>query len=496
MNVTPEIARVASGAAWSVAGTALVQALGLLTTILVARHVAPEAYGVVGMALVIVVFIGTVRDAGLTPAIASGRLAGEREYSTAHWALTALGGAAFALVFFLAPLVAEFFRTPLVSDVLRALSPTFLFGAMIVVPQGRLQHEGRYRLLAALSALSQIIVSLGVVGAIALRAGIWTLVVPGIISAALMIPAYWIALGRHPALVFDYSVIARFLREGLQLSASGILNYFARNADNVIIGRLNGERALGLYAFAYNLLVQPLGLFSHALAPVLLPAFGRVPDPERRSDALVRATVILVRLGAPFFVGGAMTAHVLVPLVFGAAWEPSVPLVRVLMAVGALQIVGPLFGSFVLSAGDAAFVLRWYIAAAIVSVALFAIGAHLGGPLGVSYGYAVFTAGVVAAMYVVLRRRFGLPLHGLLGSLRGLLRDLAAMAVAVLLVDWGARATAFGPVPHLGCMVVVGAAVYVGAFRYFGGRDLVLALAVLPRRVGQAGARLLGVDVN
>lgn len=496
VNLTPEIARVARGAAWSVAGTALVHALGLATTILTARYVAPDAYGVAGMALVVVVLVGMWRDAGLTPAIASGRLAGEPACSSAHWALTGLGAASSALVFLSAPLVAAFFRSPVVADVLRVTSPVFVLGAAAAVPQAMLQHAGRFRALAALAALNQALVTAGVLAAIALDAGLWTLVVPGVVATAVMTPAYWLTLRRRPGLVFDARCVRPFAREGLRLTASNVLGYLTRNTDNAIVGRWSGERALGLYAFAYNLLVLPLGIFSHALSPVLLPAFARVSDPERRSDALVRAAVVLQRLGAPVSVGGAATAHVLVPLVFGSRWEPAVPLVRVLMTVGALQIVGPVFGAFLLATGSSRAMLAWYGVAAPASVACFLVGARLGGPLGVALAYAFFTCGTLVAMYLVLAKGFGFPLHGLLGAELRILRDLCAMVATVVAVDWVARVGRLGELPHLASMVLGGAAVYVGAFRTLARADLELTLAVLPSRARRTGARLLGIELD
>lgn len=494
MSVTPEMARVARGGAWSVGGTVAVQVLGFATTILSARALAPFAFGVVGMAFVVVAVLGAIRDLGLAPAMASGRITDERTLLTIHWLVCAAAAAEAVVVALAAPAIGGFFGNELVGTVLRVQAPMILLSSAVVVPQALLQRTGRFAALAALALANQSLVTAGVIAAILLDAGIWMLVVPGVVASAVMVPACWGTLRRVPALALDLGRAAAAMREGWRVGASALLGHVTRVADNAIIGRLNGERPLGLYAFSYNFLLLPLGVFSHALAPVLLPAFGRLDRVEVRSDAAVRVVLVLLRVGAPFMIGGALTAGLFVPLFFGPQWADAVPLVRILMVVGAIQIVGPVFGTLVLAVGDAHFVLRWGVWTALVAVLAFVAGATAAGPLGVAVAYLLYTLLLVATMYAVARRRFRLPLEGLLPGIVRLARDVAVMSLAVL----GVRALApgLGAPALLLLEVLAGAVAYVAATRVLAEPEARLILSLLPSRIARAGARALRLDLR
>jgi O-antigen/teichoic acid export membrane protein len=494
MSATPEMARMARGAAWSAAGTVTAQALAVLSTVLAARALPPDAFGIAGMALVVTTLLAAVRDLGMGPAIASGRVTDERTLFAANGILWVAGAAGMGVLLAVAPLVARFFGDELVTPVLRVQAVALLLGSAVAVPQAMLQRAGRFATLAVLAAASQAIAAAGVAIGVALHAGVWTLIVPGVVAAAAMVPLHWIALRRAPRWVFSVTRVADLLREGRRISGAALCTYVIRNSDNAILGRLSGARSLGLYAFAYNFLTQPLGLFSHALMPVLLPAFGRLEDRSSRSDGVVRVALALLRTGAPVMVGGALTAPVFVPMLFGAQWREAVPIVQILMVTGALQIPGPVFGTLCLTIGDASFVLRWSAAHALAAPALYLAGALAGGPVGVAVACAVYTIGALLLMYLVARRRFGLALSGLVTGAAGVARDLAIMAAFVIAAGALAGGLGLGSGGRLALEVVAGALAYATAVRILAREEAAVLVSLLPGRVGRAGARMLGLS--
>ncbi len=495
MSVTPEMARIARGATWSVAGTIATQVLSFATTILAARALTPDIFGIVGMAAVVVTGLYALRDLGFAPAIASGRIADDETLWSAHWLLCLLGAAGAALLAVSAPLVARFFDDSQVATVLRVQAVTVLLASAVVVPQALMQRAGRYATIAGLGALNQGLVIAGVAIGIALGAGVWTLVIPGLVAAALMLPVHWLALGRSPARVFALEKLRPLVREGLRVTGSSLCNFITRNADNAIVGRVSGALALGMYSFSYSFLMQPLSVFSHAMVPVLLPAFGRLDDTGRLSDGVVRTVLALLRLGTPFMIGGALTASMFVPLVFGPRWDAAIPLVQIFMVLGALQIVGPVFGSLALALGDSTFVLRFGVWVALTAGVTFTVGALTAGPLGVAIGYLLHTLALVSVMYFVTRHRFHLPLLGLGMGLARVARDLALMVVAVLAADATTRLVSTSAVARLAADVLAGVIAYVAALRFLSREEMRLLLALLPPGLRHVGARLLGLTL-
>lgn len=495
MKRTAEMARVARGGAWSVAGTIAVQVLAFATTMITARALAPSDFGIAGMALVVVALVATVRDVGISPAIASGRIGDARTIATAHWVVCGAGAVTAGLVALLAPALAAFFKNDQVVPVLRVQALGILFASAVVVPQATLQRAGRYAVLAASSAAAQALVLCGTVVSLARGAGVWALVLPGVVASSAMVPVYWIVLGARPAFSFDANRVPALLREGLRVAANSALGFLSRNGDNAIVGRVSGERALGLYAFAYGFLMQPLAICSHALVPVLLPAFGRLEDPDRRSEATVRVLLTMLRLGAPVMIGGALTADLFIPVLFGPRWEVAVPLVQVLMAAGAMQIIGPVFGTYALALGDAALMLWWGAFVAAGSVATFLAGALLAGVRGVAVGVFLFTIVQVLGMFALWRVRYALPLTGLAAGLARIGRDLLLMATSVVAIrEIGVRAGT-APSSLLPLEVLTGAVAYALATRLLAAREAALLVSVLPPPLARWGARLFRIDV-
>ena len=161
------------------------------------------------MAAVVVTALYSVRDLGFAPAIASGRIADDETLWSAHWLLCLLGAVGAAVLVAAAPLVARFFGNPQVTTVLRVQSATLLLASAVVVPQALMQRAGRYATIAGLGAMNQGLVIAGVTIGVALGAGIWTLVIPGVVTAAMMLPVQWLALGQRPARVFALEKLAR-----------------------------------------------------------------------------------------------------------------------------------------------------------------------------------------------------------------------------------------------------------------------------------------------
>jgi PST family polysaccharide transporter len=483
------------GALWSAAGTASVQAIALLTSLLTARVLSPAAFGAVGMASVIVVLAATLADLSISPAIAAGRLSDPRAVAGAHWLSCVAGVVGCILLALIAPSVGRFFADARVPGILWVLAPSLVFTGAGVVPQAILQQAGRFRTLALLRAANQGAISLGTVLLVLLGAGVWILVVPTVVASAITTIAAWAAVRRWPGLDVDWRAAARFVREGTGITGHNVCNYLARNADNAIVGKVAGSDALGLYGFAYSLLLRPLELFSHSLTPVLIRSFGRCrQDPLRLSEEMVIVTTGVLRLGVPVMVGGALTCDLFVPLLFGHHWDASIPLVQILMVTGAVQLVGPVFGSMLLATGASRFLLRWGVWTALASTGAFVAGALWAGALGVAFAYLAYTVVAISAMYPLVRRQFSLPLAGLGGALTSLARDISFMTVAVAATASGLHAAGVGGVWRLLAEVVAGALVYTAAFRLFAPREAARLVQALPDALGRRCARLLGLD--
>ncbi len=490
----PPAASLVSGALWTMGATGISYLLALVANVVVARKLGPELFGVFGMANIVLAFAANFQGLGFLPAIAAGRMRESHTLGAAHWLLVAAGVLFAAVLWALAGSVARFFGNEQVAWVLRVASLVLLLSSSGAVPQALLQHEGRFRLLGSLAILSQLVAALIAMTLALSGAGVWSLVCPQLAAALVSTVGAWRFVSWRPSGRPRWDAARAFHREGSELTGFQVLNYFARNADNAIVGRFFGEASLGLYSFAYDLLMRPLTLLSHSVTRVLVPQFGRTRADLPRLDRLVVESVqAVLRLGSPLMVGGALTAHLFVPLLWGPKWIAAIDLVQVFMLVGAVQLVGPLFGALSMALGRSTVMVAWGAITAVLIVGCFAGGALLGGVSVMARAYLALNLVLVVMMYTIARGLYGLKLVGLPRRCMVVLRDLVLMSAAVLGTEVGLFRLDAPPALRLVLEVVAGGLVYTLALRMLSPHEtegLVAAAPAKVRRWLQVGLRL------
>ena len=144
------------------------------------------------------------------------------------------------------------------------------------------------------------------------------------------------------------------------LTGFNILGYWARNADNLLLGRFAGTTALGLYNRAYSLMLLPLAQVGGVLGRVLLPLFSSMQhDHARLRQAMVRLAGTTSLLVFPVLLGLAAVAHNFVLVAFGPAWSGAIPLIAILAIGGMPQVFGILSAQVCQAVGQPRLLSTW-----------------------------------------------------------------------------------------------------------------------------------------
>jgi PST family polysaccharide transporter len=402
---------LSSGLRWSGISVIGREATRIVFTILLARLVGPESFGIVAEAIVYIGIVGLLLDQGFSSALIQ-RPRVEPDMPGAVVSVNlAVGGALMILTIAVASGWASFMGTPELTLVLTLLAPTLLLRAACVTPRAMLLRSMEFRTIGIVDITAATAGgALGVTAAL-LGASYWALVVQIVTTDAVMLlMLVLVGVGIRPNRRFER------LREILAFSwraftAGLLINSVSRNIDNLLVGKFQGPEALAFYGLAYRLLLLPVQLLSLTVGGVLFPAFSRKAEDlaDIRSE-LTRATRTLAVLVLPAMALVAAAAPQLVAILFGAAWEPAVPIVQVLAIVGAVQaIYHPSTTPLVLGLGEAGLNLRYAILTTIVSTVGIVAGVPFG-PLGVAVGYATATALLVPVEWIIRRRLLAIPL--------------------------------------------------------------------------------------
>jgi O-antigen/teichoic acid export membrane protein len=361
--------------AWTAVLRLALLTLQFLASVALARLLAPADFGLVTMVAAFTGFAVVLGDLGVSTAVVQ-RPELRDEHLRAALGLTLVTGGALAAVFVAsAPLVAAFYGRPL-AWLVRVSGVAFALAVAGSVPRALLSRNlrlGRLALqevlaTAAGSALSVVLAWRG--------AGAWALVAGSVMTQAAGTALAFHAAGWRPRPSVDPVALIPLLAVGFPLTGFNILNYWARNLDNVLIGLLAGEQELGIYSRAYALMLIPVWQMSGMLSAVLVPALARLQhDAPRARRMFLRAEALSALIAFPALAGLAVTADTFVRVVYGPRWMPMVPTLRVLLAVGMLQCVMVPLGCIYTSHGRTRRLLGWGIGASVVIMAAIAIGA-------------------------------------------------------------------------------------------------------------------------
>jgi O-antigen/teichoic acid export membrane protein len=212
------------GVLWNVAGRLANQAMGFAMGIILARIIAPESYGLIAMAMVVIGVTSVFVDGGFAPALIRKLDADSNDYSTVFWFNTSMSVFIYTIIFFTAPLIEKFFNASNLSTVIRFLSINILISAFVAVQNVQLTKKLDFKAINILSIISTFIS--GVIGIYLAYRGfeVWALVVQQIISrliSAVLVISYnrWI-----PLFIFSKKSFRGMWNFGSKLFASGVLS--------------------------------------------------------------------------------------------------------------------------------------------------------------------------------------------------------------------------------------------------------------------------------
>jgi len=372
-------------------GRTLGTASSWLTTLILARLLVPEDFGLVAMATVVMGFWAAFSDLGLTAALIQRKDLDDAHRDAAFWSSLAMGGVLFVVSVALSPVLAILYREPRVTLVVILSAVSLLLGPFAATHTSLLKRELKFGPVARIEAFRSISNGVSAIIAASFGLGYWSIVVGTLVGNAVVIPAYYIANPSwRPRLRGTREHARQLFSFSLYVASSNTINYLSANLDYVIVGRVLGPFALGVYMLAYQVVTFPLTRISSLFNQVLFPALSSIQDDlEEVRRAYLGTTRSLAMITFPLLGWGAVVAPEFVGIVYGDKWLPAVPILQWLAVAGALKSIGTLVGSVFKSRGRPQVELYWNI------VWTIAVG---GGVLvGVQWG----VVGVAAAISIL-----------------------------------------------------------------------------------------------
>lgn len=342
---------------WATALRAGVRAVSLAKTAVLARILTPVQFGTFGIATMVLSLLEILTETGINVFLLQQKKKFSDFIDTA-WVVSIFRGMIVAAVIFaISPLVARFFNSPDSLPLLYLTSLVPLIRGFInptcVIFQKQLQFEREFvyrMIITAVEAAAAVILSLHYTGPAAL---VWSL----IISAAFETALSWIVFKPRPKFAFVDTKLKAVLSSGIWVTGFGVFDYVFTNLDNIVVAKLLGPSALGIYQNAYKLSTAPLSEVNDIFYKVMFPTYVKILHDKKRVTFLllwhsvaVGIAAILLGLGVYAF------APQLVAILLGPAWSEAVPAVRVLAFLGMIRAISFAFNSLFMAQGKQKYV--------------------------------------------------------------------------------------------------------------------------------------------
>jgi len=453
------------GIKWIGASMAFSQLVRFLTTVVLARLLVPEVFGLVAMAHVAIQLISVIREVGVGSAYIQRQDRGSEDVAAANTTFImslAINISLFVLAWLAAPLIVRFFETGELLAVLRAMFLLFLIDAFDTTPTMILQKRLEFDKTALAEIVSSGLNAVVAIGLAAAGYGVWSLVA-GQLSARLARTCLVFALsGFRPRLQFDRTIAHQLFAYGRYLWAFAVLSAVGGSLDRLILGRWLGASSLGVYSMAQNLSNLPATHISQLVNVITFPSFARVQhDHAELRDLLHKTIRHVTMLSVPLAFGMLAVAHDFILTVYGEKWRAAIPIVQVLAFYGMSLSVASITGPILKAIGKPQILLySSLLHHTLLAVLLFALARHG----AVAIAYAVLIPMLVSAVlaYGLIVFYISFPLRELLAPLVRTGAPAFAMYLVVKAFDARFDAAFAPPIPvSLLASVAVGGAVYL-----------------------------------
>ncbi|HUW14832.1 MAG TPA: lipopolysaccharide biosynthesis protein [Anaerolineae bacterium] len=433
------------------------QAVQFIVSIVLARLLLPEQFGLIGMLTVFLALGAVFLNSGFGSALIQKQDATEVHYSSVFYTNILLSLVAAGVLCLVAPLIARFYGEPMLTPLTRVLSLNSVLSAFGLIQVFLMTKRLDFKTQTKVSLMASL--GSGVVGVTMalLGFGVWSLVAQSVSATFFTTVFLWLLNTWRPQAAFSLTALRELFGFGSRLLASGLLDTVFRNLYNVVIGKLFSPADLGYYTRAYTLEQVPTQTLGGIVGRVTLPLFAEIQgDPARVRNGFRKALRTLVLVNFPLMIGLLACARPLVLTLLTEKWAPAIPYLQLLCIVGLLYPLHVINLNVLLAMGRSDLFFRLEVIKKVLIVSVLAVTWR--------WGIQAIIAGqiVVSIVAYYLNSYYSRTIVGY--GITAQVRDLLPYLGAASAMGAGAFALTWLPVAQPGVLLLM--QVLVGGLTY------------------------------
>lgn len=472
--------KTAKGLLWGGISNGGQQLLNALFGIFLARLLSPADYGMVGMLTIFSLIAVSLQESGFISALNRKKDARQEDYNAVFWFNVMCSTTVYIVLFFLSPLIAAWFRQPVLVPLARLMFLSFVISSFATTPRAWLFRNLRVKQTAIITMVA--LVASGVTGVTLAWNGFayWGIAWQNITYCLFITIGSWMAAEWRPTFHLDFRPLRGMIGFSSKLLATNIFTHINNNLFSLFFGRLYGERMVGYYNQANKWTGMGYNTLTGMVWSVTQPLFARLSydDPQRMREVFRKMLRFTCFLSFPSLFGLGLIAPEFITIAITDKWLPSAQLMQLLCVGGAFMPVASLYSNFLISQGKSNVFMYNTMAQCLVQM-LFMVALYPYGVEAMVVAYVVVNILWVFAWHFFVRRTMPLTLvESLRDMFPFMVLSLLAMAAA-----WGASLLVEGHVAlSLLVKVVVAAVTYLALMWMFGAAILKECFAYLRHR--------------
>ncbi len=308
-------------------GTSGVQ---FVTSIVLARLLLPEDFGLIALVTVFITIANVFVQSGFGTALIQKKDADDLDFSSVFYASLLIVSGLYIILFFTAPLVADFYDHPELATIVRVLSLTLFFGALNSIQEAYIARNMLFKKLFWRS-LGALVPSAAIGITCALKGfGVWALVIQQLCDVFLMCVFMWFTVKWRPQLHFSFERVKRLMSFGWKFASAVLLNTLYTNSLNLITGKIYSPTSLGYLSRGELFPLAIVANLNTAIQSILFPTLSSVQTDVSTVKYVTRKTIvsstfIIFPIMAILFV----LAEPIVLVILGEKWLPCAPFVQI-----------------------------------------------------------------------------------------------------------------------------------------------------------------------
>ena len=326
--------------------------LNLLFGIALARLLNDTDYGMVGMLTIFTATAGTLQESGFTAALANRKEVRHADYNAVFWFSLLMGAGMYILLFFLSPLIADFYGDQRLTPLAR-----YVFLGFLIASTGTAHHAYLFRnLMVKQKAMAQVpaLIISGAAGVAMAWAGMsyWGIATQTLVYIALTNLAYWRLSSWRPTLQWDFHPLREMFGFSSRLLVTNLFTQVSNNLLSALLGRFFTPGAVGQYTQSAKWNTMGYSFVSGMISSVAQPVLTEASDARSHQLKVLRKMQRFAAfLSFPAMLGLALTAEELIVIAITDKWMPCVPILQTLCLWGAFVPIITLYTNLIISKG-------------------------------------------------------------------------------------------------------------------------------------------------